>query len=74
MLKKSNLNVNYISALLFFALCSFNIIAQDRTITGVITAQSGDPLPGVTVLAKGTSIVVSSDFYGLYSINIPKRC
>ncbi|HBI01939.1 MAG TPA: TonB-dependent receptor [Flavobacterium sp.] len=41
--------------------------AQEKTITGVVT-ESGLPLPGATVLVKGTSRGTSTDFDGKYSI------
>jgi TonB-linked SusC/RagA family outer membrane protein len=42
--------------------------AQEKTITGTISDNSGLPLPGATVLVKGTSNGTSSDFDGKYSI------
>lgn len=41
--------------------------AQEKTITGTVS-ESGLPLPGATVLVKGTSRGVSTDFDGNYSI------
>ncbi len=43
----------------------------DGTITGFIEDQSG-PLPGVSVIIKGTSFGTSTDFDGQYSIKIKK--
>ncbi len=42
--------------------------AQEKTISGTISDGSGLPLPGATVLVKGTSSGTSSDFDGKYSI------
>ncbi|WP_445738735.1 SusC/RagA family TonB-linked outer membrane protein [Mariniflexile sp.] len=42
--------------------------AQERTISGTVTDASGLPLPGATVLVKGTSSGTSTDFDGKYSI------
>ncbi|SFD41616.1 TonB-linked outer membrane protein, SusC/RagA family [Algibacter lectus] len=42
--------------------------AQEKTISGVISDNAGLPLPGATVLVKGTSSGTSSDFDGNYSI------
>lgn len=47
---------------------SLQIHAQQKTITGTITDESGLPLPGVNINIKGTSKGVSTDFDGLYSI------
>ncbi|WP_298237512.1 SusC/RagA family TonB-linked outer membrane protein [uncultured Algibacter sp.] len=43
--------------------------AQEKTISGTISDDSGLPLPGATVLVKGTSSGTSSDFDGNYSIS-----
>ncbi|MFY0713887.1 SusC/RagA family TonB-linked outer membrane protein [Seonamhaeicola sp. NFXS20] len=42
--------------------------AQEKTISGTISDDSGLPLPGATVLVKGTTSGTSSDFDGKYSI------
>tara|TARA_R110002049_G_scaffold271188_3_gene448352 strand:- start:3319 stop:6153 length:2835 start_codon:yes stop_codon:yes gene_type:complete len=42
--------------------------AQEKTISGTVSDNSGLPLPGATVLVKGTSSGTSSDFDGKYSI------
>lgn len=42
--------------------------AQEKTISGTISDNSGLPLPGATVLVKGTATGTSSDFDGNYSI------
>ncbi|MFD1615660.1 SusC/RagA family TonB-linked outer membrane protein [Gelatiniphilus marinus] len=42
--------------------------AQEKTVSGTITDSSGLPLPGATVLIKGTTTGTSSDFDGNYSI------
>ncbi|MDO5971271.1 TonB-dependent receptor [Flavivirga aquimarina] len=43
--------------------------AQEKTISGTVSDDSGLPLPGATVLVKGTSSGTSSDFDGKYSIS-----
>ncbi|WP_237276221.1 SusC/RagA family TonB-linked outer membrane protein [Tenacibaculum ovolyticum] len=52
---------------LFLALIVQISFAQDRTISGSVTDESG-PLPGVTVLKKGTTSGTETDFEGNYSI------
>jgi TonB-linked SusC/RagA family outer membrane protein len=42
--------------------------AQEKTVTGIVSGASG-PLPGVTVIIKGTKIGTQTDFDGNYSIN-----
>ncbi|MBS3992686.1 MAG: SusC/RagA family TonB-linked outer membrane protein [Bacteroidetes bacterium] len=41
--------------------------AQEKTITGTVSDESG-PLPGVSVLIKGTTVGVATDFDGKFSI------
>jgi TonB-linked SusC/RagA family outer membrane protein len=53
--------------LTFFLQFSF---AQEKTITGIVTEDSDMPLIGSTVLVKGTTNGVSTDFDGKYSINV----
>jgi TonB-dependent starch-binding outer membrane protein SusC len=36
--------------------------AQQKSVSGTVTDQSGDPLPGVTVLLKGTSYWYSNRY------------
>ncbi|WP_346883355.1 SusC/RagA family TonB-linked outer membrane protein [uncultured Algibacter sp.] len=43
--------------------------AQEKAISGTVTDASGLPLPGTTVLIKGTSSGTSSDFDGKYAIS-----
>ncbi|OAB27660.1 TonB-linked outer membrane protein, SusC/RagA family [Flavobacterium fryxellicola] len=42
--------------------------AQERTVSGVVSDNAGLPLPGVSVLVKGTQSGTQTDFDGKYSI------
>ena len=42
--------------------------AQEKTVTGNVSDTSG-PLPGVTVIVKGTNLGTQTDFDGNYSIS-----
>jgi len=44
---------------------------QKKTITGKVTDSKGESLPGVTVVVKGTTIGITTDFDGSYSLEIP---
>lgn len=46
----------------------------DPVIKGKVTDQTGAPLPGVTITAKGTNTIVVTDFDGSFSIEIPITC
>jgi len=59
---------------LFFlsmVLSSGIIFAQERTITGTVTAEGEGPLPGVNVTVQGTVIGAISDLNGGYTIKVP---
>lgn len=45
--------------------------AKARKITGKVTDKTGQPLPGVTVLIEGTSVGVTTDAGGKYSLECP---
>ena len=42
--------------------------AQERTLTGTITSDEGEALPGANVLVKGTSEGTISDIDGKYAL------
>ncbi|MFK7814647.1 MAG: SusC/RagA family TonB-linked outer membrane protein [Maribacter sp.] len=54
---------------LFFALIVQITFAQEKTVSGTVTDQDGLPLPGASVVIKGTTTGSQTDFDGLYSIN-----
>jgi TonB-linked SusC/RagA family outer membrane protein len=43
---------------------------QQVSVSGIITDEKGKPLPGVTILLKGTNIGTSSDINGKYTIQV----
>jgi TonB-linked SusC/RagA family outer membrane protein len=61
--------------IIFFFFCTLftiGVYAQEISLTGVITsADDGQPLPGVTVVVKGTTTGTVTNFDGIYQINIP---
>ncbi|MDZ7612428.1 MAG: carboxypeptidase-like regulatory domain-containing protein [Flavobacteriaceae bacterium] len=48
------------------------IFAQELSVTGKVVDASGEALPGVNVLVKGTTKGTSTDFDGKYSIDAAK--
>jgi len=44
----------------------------DVTVTGTVIDKDGMPIPGVTVLVKGTTIGTATDLEGRYSISVPE--
>jgi TonB-linked SusC/RagA family outer membrane protein len=48
-----------------------NALDRDVTVTGVVYDSQGLPLPGVSVIIKGTSTGVATDVDGRYTVNAP---
>ncbi|MGB0879938.1 MAG: MG2 domain-containing protein, partial [Polaribacter sp.] len=44
----------------------------DGTINGIVTDENGEPLPGVSVIIKGTTFGTETDFDGNYFIKVKK--
>lgn len=60
------------SVLTFFCLLLLNVAyAQNVTVKGIIKDDTGLPVPGASVIVKGTSNGVQTDVNGNYSINAP---
>lgn len=55
--------------LVFSSLTAFTLQAQE-SVSGVVKDAGGVPLPGVTVLQKGTSLGASTDFDGKYTLGL----
>ncbi|MHA7109407.1 SusC/RagA family TonB-linked outer membrane protein [Sunxiuqinia elliptica] len=45
--------------------------AETKTIEGTVTDSKGEPLPGVSIVVKGTTIGITTDFDGNYSLKVP---
>ncbi|WP_373512499.1 SusC/RagA family TonB-linked outer membrane protein [Persicitalea sp.] len=59
--------------LLLLMVASMASYAQDRTITGTITDEADNPLPGVSIVAKGTKTGTTTNTQGEYSLNVPRN-
>lgn len=46
------------------------VFAQQRTITGKVTAEGEGPVPGVTVVVQGTTVGTITDISGVYSVKV----
>jgi TonB-linked SusC/RagA family outer membrane protein len=53
---------------IFLWVISVSAFAQSQNITGKITDSSGEPLPGATVVVKGTTTGTSTNFDGNYEL------
>ena len=52
-------------------LANERLTAPERTVSGTVTDTNGDPLIGVNVSVKNTSIGTVTDFNGRYSLSVP---
>ncbi|MEZ0129115.1 SusC/RagA family TonB-linked outer membrane protein [Flavobacterium sp. LBUM151] len=68
-MKLTKLLMFCISSLLFSVIA----MAQDVTVSGTITDESGLPVPGATILVKGTTKATASDFDGKFQISVPSN-
>lgn len=59
--------------MLFLAFCctALSLLAQNRTVTGLVTDENGAPIAGVSVTIKGTRTGVVTGADGAYRIEIP---
>jgi len=58
---------------LLLLLLSATAFSQTMTVSGVITDQTGETMPGVNVQVKGTGTGVVADLNGAYRINVPNQ-
>jgi TonB-linked SusC/RagA family outer membrane protein len=72
------MNMNKLFIFLFkmlvgiFLLLPYHLFAQPQTtISGKITDESGDPLPGVTIVIEGTTMGITSDAGGFFVLSVP---
>ncbi|WP_026969983.1 SusC/RagA family TonB-linked outer membrane protein [Algoriphagus terrigena] len=61
----------YLSVVLLLLLSVGYTQAQDAPVSGTVSDETGSPLPGVTILLKGTTTGTTTDLDGKYSISGP---
>ncbi len=54
-------------------LSSGDIFRQAQTVTGTVKSETGETLPGVTVMIKGSTVGTVTDINGKYSINVDNK-
>ncbi|MCU0338548.1 MAG: TonB-dependent receptor [Spirosomaceae bacterium] len=72
-----NLSLKGWKQLFLLACClslSWATMAQGRKVSGKVTdSETGSPMPGVTVLVKGSNAGANTDGNGAYSLNVPDK-
>ena len=65
------MNKGLLKKLISFSLFFISLTSWSQTIKGVITDETKNPLPGVSVYVINTSIGTTSDLDGKYQFDIP---
>ena len=50
--------------------CSLSVFGQGRSVSGVVNDTKGEPIPGVSVIVKGTTNGTITDINGNYNISV----
>lgn len=61
----------FLTLLLGVLLCSVQLLAQTRTVTGKVTDANGVPISGASVIIRGTTTGTVTGNDGSFSINVP---
>ncbi len=70
-MRKHKIRVRHIALMLGMLLLSTNIVAQQRTISGTVTDQNGDPVIGATVIVKEGTQGTVTNVDGKYTLGVP---
>src|SRR5665648_278766 len=54
-----------------FISLQLTVMAQQRTVSGTITGTDNTPLPGVSVIARGTTVGTLTGNDGKYTLSVP---
>ncbi|WP_291778936.1 TonB-dependent receptor [Cecembia sp.] len=55
-------------------IATVSAFAQDRVVTGTVTSgEDGLPIPGASVIVKGTTLGTATDLDGRFSLNVPQE-
>ena len=61
---------NYFKWLVFMFFSITTVLAQENSISGLVTDTSGEPLIGVNIIEKGTNNGAQTDFDGYFTLNV----
>ena len=61
----------FVSFFLAAMLMTTQLFAQEKTVTGKVTDESGNPIPNASVIVKGTNAGTSTLTDGSFSIKVP---
>lgn len=55
----------------FLACITFQSVAQNRTISGIVSTSAKDPLAGASIVIPGTNRGATTNSFGIFSLSIP---
>ncbi|MBS2099359.1 SusC/RagA family TonB-linked outer membrane protein [Carboxylicivirga linearis] len=67
-----NVNLRFLTIIVMLLMVHI-IYGQTKTITGTVKDDTGDPLPGVSIIIEGTSQGTISDVDGVFSLTVPQE-
>jgi TonB-linked SusC/RagA family outer membrane protein len=74
MMNRNNILFEHVKRYAFIVLFGFFQIVihgqNNKEVVGLVVDESGMPVPGVTVLVKGTTVGTTTDFDGRFSLNV----
>ncbi|MCP9770429.1 SusC/RagA family TonB-linked outer membrane protein [Lacihabitans sp. LS3-19] len=71
-IRESSIKRWFMWAVAIFMLLAGNTMAQIK-VNGKVSTENGEPLPGVSIIVKGSSNGINSDNQGNYSLEIPSK-
>lgn len=69
-MEKNRRKYRWFGLLLVFLSCSLLSFAQEKNISGTVLGDDGEPLPGVNVIIKGSTIGTITALDGTYNLNV----
>jgi TonB-linked SusC/RagA family outer membrane protein len=69
-MKKNLQRISFLFCILFFSLTTW---AQNKTITGKVSDESGTPILAASVIVKGTNQGTSTDVNGDFTLSVPEN-
>jgi TonB-linked SusC/RagA family outer membrane protein len=60
-----------VSMTIVLMMCALHLFAQEKTVTGKVTDETGAPIANVSIIVKGTTVGTTSKEDGSYSLRVP---
>ncbi|MEH0156771.1 TonB-dependent receptor [Limibacter armeniacum] len=70
-MKKNCYLFHCLATMLLVLMMPLMVLAQERTVSGEVVDENGQPLPGVSIQLKNTQYGTITDFDGKYTLNLP---